>query len=129
MPVQIHDECCPVRSARKFLDVGSVLQDDLGHVLESDVAHAAVAADCPDLGELVNFLVGHERISEVDEVVGMLRVEAGGVAEDEVGETLGKNGALGVVDDEAFPDESADGDAVLEERVHPRIGVRVVGSG
>ena len=32
-----------------------------------------------------------------------------------------------MVDDEAFAEEPADGDAVLEERVHPRIGMRVVG--
>ena len=34
-----------------------------------------------------------------------------------------------MVDDEAFAHEPADGDAVLEERVHPRIGVRVVRRG
>ena len=49
--------------------------------------------------------------------------------EDDVGEALGNDGAAGVVDDEAFAHEPAHGDAVLEERVHPRIGVRVVGRG
>ena len=34
-----------------------------------------------------------------------------------------------MVDDEALAHEPADGDAVLEERVHPRIGMRVVGRG
>ncbi len=34
-----------------------------------------------------------------------------------------------MVDDEAFAHEPAHGDAVLEERVHPRIGMRVVGRG
>ena len=32
-----------------------------------------------------------------------------------------------VIDDEALAEEPADRDAVLEERVHPRIRVRVVG--
>ena len=49
--------------------------------------------------------------------------------EDDVGEALGDDGAAGVVDDEALAHEPAHGDAVLEERVHPRIGVRVVGRG
>ena len=34
-----------------------------------------------------------------------------------------------MIDDEALAHEPAHGDAVLEERVHPRIGVRVVGRG
>ena len=49
--------------------------------------------------------------------------------EEDVGEALGNDGAAGVVDDEALAHEPADGDAVLEERVHPRVGVRVVGRG
>ncbi len=51
------------------LDVGPVLQDDLGHVLVADVAHAAVAADHPDLGQFDDLLVGHDGVSEVGELV------------------------------------------------------------
>ena len=58
-----------LRIEHEDLDVGPVLQDDLGDVLIADVAHAAVAADGPDLGQLDNFLIGHERVSEVAEVV------------------------------------------------------------
>ena len=46
-------------------DVGAVLQDDLGRVLVADVADAAVAADYPDLGQLDDLLIGHQRVSEV----------------------------------------------------------------
>ncbi len=49
--------------------------------------------------------------------------------EEDVGEALGDDGAAGVIDDEALAHEPADGDAVLEERVHPRVGVGVVGRG
>ena len=58
-----------LRVEHERLDVGPVLQDHLGHVLVADVAHAAVAADHPDLGQLDDFLVGHQRIGEVGEVV------------------------------------------------------------
>ena len=34
-----------------------------------------------------------------------------------------------MIDDEALAHQPAHGDAVLEERVHPRIGVRIVGRG
>jgi hypothetical protein len=112
------------------LDVGAVLQDDLGHVLVADVAHAAVAADDPDLGQLDDFLVGHQGVGEVGVVVVLLLVDDVLIAgEEDVGEALGEDGAAGVVDDEAFAHEPADGDAVLEERVHPRVGVGVVGRG
>ena len=104
------------------------MQDDLGHVLVADVAHAAVAADDPDLGEFDDFLVGHQRIREVAEVViGFLVDHVFIFGEEDVGEALGNDGAARVVDDEALTHEPADGDAVLEERVHPRIGVGVVG--
>ncbi len=58
-----------LRVEHERLDVGPVLQDHLGHVLVADVAHAAVAADYPDLGQLDDFLVGHQRVGEVREVV------------------------------------------------------------
>src|SRR5206468_3767860 len=41
----------------------------------------------------------------------------------------GNDGTASVVDDEALAHEPAYGDAVLEERVHPWIGMRVVGRG
>ena len=119
-----------LRIEHEDLDVGPVLQDHLGHVLVADVAHAAVAADHPDLGEFDDLLIGHEGIGEVGEVVILLVVDDVLVAgEEDVGEALGDNGAAGVVDDEALAHEPADGDAVLEERVHPRVGVGVVGRG
>ena len=49
--------------------------------------------------------------------------------EEDVGQALGDDGAAGVVDDEALAHEPANGDAVLEEGVHPGIGVGVVGRG
>ena len=57
------------------LDVGTVLQDHLGDVLVADVAHAAVAADDPDLGQFDDFLVGHQGVGEVGEVVVLLVVD------------------------------------------------------
>ena len=65
-----------LRIEHQRLDVGPVLQDHLGHVLVADVAHAAVAADHPDLGQLDDFLVGHQRIGEVRELVVLALVEA-----------------------------------------------------
>ena len=62
-----------LRVEHERLDVGPVLQDDLGHVLVADVAHAAVAADHPDLGQFDDFLVGHQRVGEVREVVVLAR--------------------------------------------------------
>ena len=47
--------------------VRPVLQDDLGHVLEPDVAERAVAADDPDLRQFADFLVGHQRVVEMRE--------------------------------------------------------------
>ena len=58
-----------LRVEHEHLDVGPVLQDDLGGVLVADVADAAVAADHPDLGQLDDLLVGHERVGKVREVV------------------------------------------------------------
>ena len=58
-----------LRVEHQRLDVGPVLQDHLGHVLVADVAHAAVAADYPDLGQFDDFLIGHQRIGEVRELV------------------------------------------------------------
>ena len=60
-------------SSMSGLDVGPVLQDHLGHVLVADVAHAAVAADDPDLGQFDDFLVGHQRVGEVGELVVLAR--------------------------------------------------------
>ena len=62
-----------LRVEHERLDVGPVLQDHLGHVLVADVAHAAVAADYPDLGQLDDFLVGHQRVGEVRELVVLAR--------------------------------------------------------
>ena len=64
-----------LRIEHEDLDVGAVLQDHLGHVLVTDVAHTAVAAYDPYLGQLDNFLVGHEGVSEVGEVVILLIVD------------------------------------------------------
>ena len=61
-----------LRVEHQNLDVGPVLQDDLGHILVADVAHAAVAADRPDLGQLDDLLIGHQRVGEVGEVVVLL---------------------------------------------------------
>ena len=58
-----------LRIEHQRLDVGPVLQDDLGHVLVADVAHAAVAANHPDLGQFDDFLVGHQGVGEVRELV------------------------------------------------------------
>ena len=58
-----------LRVEHQSLHVRPVLQDHLRHVLVADVAHAAVAANHPDLGQLDDFLVGHQRIGEVREVV------------------------------------------------------------
>jgi hypothetical protein len=93
------------------------------------IAHAAVAADHPDLGELDDFLVGHQGVSKVRELVVLAVADAALAGEEDVGEALGEDGAAGVVDDEALAHEPAHGDAVLEEGVHPGIGVGVVGGG
>jgi hypothetical protein len=58
-----------LRVEHQHLHVGPVLQHHLRRVLVADVAHAAVAAHHPDLGQLDDLLVGHQRISEVREVV------------------------------------------------------------
>ena len=58
-----------LRVEHQHLHVGPVLQDHLRHVLVADVAHAAVAADYPDLGQFDDLLVGHQRIGKVREVV------------------------------------------------------------
>ena len=62
-----------LRVEHEDLDVGAVLQNDLGDVLIADVAHAAVAADGPDLGQFDDFLIGHQRVGEVAEVVVLAR--------------------------------------------------------
>ena len=58
-----------LRVEHQHLHVGPVLQHHLRDVLVADVAHAAVAADHPDLGQLDDFLVGHQRVGKVREVV------------------------------------------------------------
>ena len=65
-----------LRIEHQRLDVRPVLQDHLRHVLVADVAHAAVAADHPDLGQLDDFLVGHQRVGEVRELVVLARRDA-----------------------------------------------------
>ena len=64
-----------MRVQHQDLDVGAILQHHLGDVLITDVAHAAVAAYGPDLGQLDNFLVGHQRVGEVSEVVILLGID------------------------------------------------------
>ena len=54
------------------MTLGRFCRIDLGRVLVADVAHAAVAADHPDLGQLDDLLIGHERIGEVRVVVVLL---------------------------------------------------------
>ena len=49
--------------------------------------------------------------------------------EQDVGQTLGNDGAARMIDDEAFAHQPAHRDAILEERVHPRIGMRIIGRG
>ncbi len=48
--------------------MGTVLEDDLGEVLETDVAKGAVATDDSDLGQLADLLVGHVRLRQVGEI-------------------------------------------------------------
>ena len=43
----------------EHFDVGTILENHLRRVLVADVAHAAIAADRPHLGQLKNFLIGH----------------------------------------------------------------------
>ena len=64
-----------LRVEHEDLDVGAVLQDHLGHVLVADVAHAAVAADDPDLGQFDDFLVGHSASVKWREVVVLFVVD------------------------------------------------------
>ncbi len=54
-----------LRVQHQRLDVGTILEDHLRGVLVADVAHAAVAADDPDLRQLEDLLVGHHRVAEV----------------------------------------------------------------
>jgi len=119
------------------LTLGRFLQDHLRHVLVADVTHAAVAANHPDFGQLDNFLVGHQGVSEVRELIilaigddaalrGAVR-SIGNAGENDVGQALGNDRAAGVVNDEALAHEPAHRDAILEQRVHPRIRMRVIG--
>ena len=110
------------------LHVRAVLQDDLRHVLVADVAHAAVAADHPDLRQLEDLLVGHHRVGEVHELVVRRAAVMTSVSRSQqrIGQPLRDHRPAAVVDDEALAEQPADGDAVLEERVHPRIRMRVV---
>ena len=62
-------------SSMTRLHVRPVLQDHLRHVLVADVAHAAVAADDPDLRQLEDLLVGHHRVAEVHVLVVLARVD------------------------------------------------------
>ena len=55
------------------LHVGTILQDHLRRVLIADVAHATVAADRPHLGQLKDFVIGHERVAEMRELVVLAR--------------------------------------------------------
>ena len=119
-----------LRIQHQRLHVRAVLQDDLGHVLVADVAHAAIAAHHPNLGQLNDFLVGHQRIGKVRQVIVLFLVNHVRVAsQDDVGNALRQHRAPRVVHDEAFAHQPAHRDAILEERVHPRIGMRVVGRG
>ena len=94
--------------------------------LETDVAHRAVAADGPHLGQLAYFLVGHQRVVEAGE--GEIFRLAGHVAfarEQRVGQPLGRHRTARVIDNRRLADEPTDGRAVLEQRVHPRIRMRI----
>ena len=103
-----------------------VLQNDLGNILETDVAHRTVAADGPHLGQLAHFLVGHQRVVEAGE--GKILGLAGHVAfarEQRIGQSLGRHGTARVIDNRRLADEPTDGRAVLKQRVHPRIRMRI----
>ena len=56
-----------LRVEHQHLHVRPILQNDLGDVLETDVAQRAVAADDPDLGQFADFLIGHQRVFEMGE--------------------------------------------------------------
>ncbi len=115
-----------LRVEHEHLHVGAVLQDDLGDILETDVAEGAVAADHPDLGQFANFLVGHAGVVEAGEreVFGVGH-DVGIASQQVVAESLRRDRAAGMIDDEGFAQQPADGGAVLEQGIHPGIGVRV----
>jgi len=54
-----------LRVEHEQLHVGTVLEDNLGHVLEPNVPQRTIPADHPDFGKLTNFLIGHERVVHV----------------------------------------------------------------
>ena len=109
------------------LHVRAVLQDHLRYVLIADVAHAAVSAHDPDLGHLVDLLGRHQVVGEVGEVVVALLVDHVVPLEDPSREPFWNHRPPCVVVDEALADQPADRRAVLEEGVHPGVGVGVVG--
>ena len=115
-------------SSISIFTFGPVLQNDLRDVLEADVAQRAVAADDPDLGQFANFLVGHQRVVEVRERE-VIRVGHDVVlaVEQRVGQALGHDRTAGVIDDQRFAQQPANRRAVLEERIHPRIRMRIGG--
>ena len=77
----------------RALMLGRFCRITLDMFLVADVAHAAVAADYPDLGQFDDFLIGHQRIGEVCEFVKLARRDAVLASEDDVGETLRNDGA------------------------------------
>ena len=109
------------------LHVRSVLQHDLRDVLVADVAHAAVTTDRPGLGKLTHLFGGEGRVGHVRhlEVVGVgddvLRT-----IEKAIDEPLGHDRPLRMVHDETLTDQPGHGGAVLEQRVHPWVRMRVV---
>ena len=111
-------------------DVGTVLQDDFGDVLEADVSQSAVAADDPHFGQFFDFLIGHESVVQPRQPKVFFFGDHVFVAFQQVaGEAFGDDGSTGMLDDEGFAEQPADGGAVLKEGVHPRVGMGVGGRG
>ena len=102
------------------------MQNDLGDVLETDVAHGAIAADGPYLGQFSHFLVGHQRIIETGESeILTLACHIVFARKQGIGQSLRHHGTTRMIDNRRLADEPADGSAVLEKRVHPRVRMRI----
>ena len=57
----------------QHLHVGAVLKHDFRNVLETNVAHAAITANGPNLRQLANLPRGHVRVGEVAEAETLAR--------------------------------------------------------
>ena len=115
-----------LRIQHQQLHVRTVLQDHLGDVLETNIAHGTITTDSPDLGHLTDFLIGHQRVIKVRQFKVFAFAAHAVVTLDQRGsQTLGRHRTARVVEHGRFPDQPADGRAILEKGVHPRIRVRI----